>query len=96
MLQGEWESHSLMLLSVHVGEVDAFLTHVLLHGWIHGQFLTYSVPSQGPGELVAPLDLLLQGIGGPDLFSVAVNECVVGANGLANGLAFRHGVWYEL
>ena len=47
-----------MLLTVNVGQVKAFLAHMLLHGWIHSQLFADGMASQGPSELVPPFSLV--------------------------------------
>jgi uncharacterized membrane protein YeaQ/YmgE (transglycosylase-associated protein family) len=51
-------TYGLMLGAIDVGEVGAFLTEMLFHGWVHGQFFADGVAGQGPGELVPPLGFL--------------------------------------
>ena len=53
------DTHSHMLLAVHVGQLLSLLTKLLLHDRIHGQLLTDCMASESPGELVPPLDFLL-------------------------------------
>lgn len=70
-----------MLFAIGVGEVDAFLPEMLLHGRVHGQFFTDGVAGQRPGELVPPFGLLGERGGGFYFGGVDVEVFVVGADG---------------
>lgn len=88
-----------MLLSVLVGQLQAFFPEVLFHGWVHGQFLADGMAGQGPGELVPPLRFVFDGGGGSDVVGVEVKGVVVLADGFGDGVRLlrSHGLlWLTL
>ena len=74
-----------MLLAVYVGQLLSLLTQLLLHNRIQGQLLTNSMACESPGELVFPLNLLLQGAGSLDILSIQINGSMVSTDGFGNG-----------
>ena len=77
-----------MLLLVRLGQPDAFLAEILLHGWVHGELFADGMPSNDPCELVAPADFGAVVGRVLDVLVVFVESGVVGADGF--GDCFAH------
>ena len=74
-----------MLLTVHIGQLSSLLAQLLLHDWVQGQFLAHSMACESPGELVPPLNFLLQGTSSLEVLSICVDSTMVSTDGFGDG-----------